>query len=281
MKPVILLTPHHVESLKPRAKEYALDDPQCPGLRLRILPGGTKSWVIVKRIDGKPKRITLGRWPDLTPDAARSAFYAREAALAPRAPVRETPVRTMDFATLAAHFMAHRATHFKPSSVGPFRTYLRAQLLPAFGNTSVGDLKPADIAKWFHSYSKNRPGGANQALGHFTTIINWGKAEGHLPYDLANPAAPLRKNRATARGRMLNFDQIRKLAHVLDHASERQWLAVTAPLLPQLLCFDLGNKFGVIDVVIKEFVPDFRGVPATQSAMRWLQLKSQDRAHGE
>lgn len=63
MKPVVLLTPHHIASLKPRAKEYALDDPQCPGLRLRILPGGTKSWVIVKRIDGKPRRI-IPDWLD-------------------------------------------------------------------------------------------------------------------------------------------------------------------------------------------------------------------------
>lgn len=228
MKPVVLLTPHHIASLKSRPKEYALDDPQCPGLRLRILPGGTKSWVIVKRIDGKPRRITLGHWPDLTPDAARAAFYGREATLAPSTTVCETRTRTMDFATLSAHFMANRAKHFKPSSVGPFQAYLDAQLLPAFGNRPVGDLTPADIANWFHSYSRHRPGGANQALGHFTTLLNWGKAEGHLPHDLPNPAAPLRKNRSNARGRMLNFDQIRKLAHVLDQAGDRHWLAAQA-----------------------------------------------------
>jgi hypothetical protein len=61
MKPLALLTPHHIASLKPRDKEYAVDDAQCAGLRLRILPGGTKSWVIFRRIDGRPRRITLGQ----------------------------------------------------------------------------------------------------------------------------------------------------------------------------------------------------------------------------
>ncbi|MFT5065477.1 MAG: hypothetical protein ACI9TA_001093, partial [Reinekea sp.] len=74
MKPLALLTPHHIASLKPRDKEYAVDDAQCAGLRLRILPGGTKSWVIFKRIDGRPRRITLGHWPDLTLIAARAMY---------------------------------------------------------------------------------------------------------------------------------------------------------------------------------------------------------------
>ncbi len=242
MKPVVLLTPHHITSLKPRDREYAVDDPQCPGLRLRILPGGTTSWVIVKRIDGTPRRITLGKWPDLTPDAARAAFYAREATLAPSATVWETRPRTMDFATLSAHFMANRATHFKPSSIGPLQAYLDAQLLPAFGNRPVGNLTPADIATWFHSYSRHRPGGANQALGHFTTILNWGKAEGHLPHDLPNPASPLRKNRSNARGRMLNFAQIRKLARVLDLVGDRHWL----PAQAIRLCLLTGCRKGEI-----------------------------------
>lgn len=242
MKPLALLTPHHIASLRPRDKEYAIDDAQCAGLRLRVLPGGTKSWTIFKRIDGRPRRITLGHWPDLTLVAARAMYYAREADLASQTGILAQPARTMNFATLATHFMQNRAIHFKPSSLGPFRSYLESELLPAFGHTQVGTLKPADVALWFHRYSQLRPGGANQALGHFTTIVNWGKAQGHLPHELPNPASPIRKNRSTARGQMLNFAQVRALARVLDKVSERHWL----PAQAVRLCLLTGCRKGEI-----------------------------------
>jgi integrase len=242
MKPLALLTPHHIASLKPRDKEYAVDDAQCAGLRLRILPGGTKSWVIFKRIDGRPRRITLGHWPDMTLVVARAMYYAREAELASQTGILAQPPRTVKFAALATQFLQNRAIHFKPSTFGPFRSYLESELLPAFGHTQVGSLKPADVALWFHRYSQLRPGGANQALGHFTTIVNWGKAEGHLPHDLPNPASPIRKNRSTARGQMLNFAQIRALARVLDKVSERHWL----PAQAVRLCLLTGCRKGEI-----------------------------------
>ncbi|EBA02740.1 site-specific recombinase, phage integrase family protein [Rhodobacterales bacterium HTCC2150] len=198
--------------------------------------------MIFKRIDGKPRRITLGHWPEVTPDAARLAFYSRAAALEPNAPIWDAQPSTITFAALSARFMEQRVTHFKPSSVGPFRAYVETQLLPNFGNQSIGEITHAHVAAWFHAYSRQRPGGANQALGHFTTIINWGKSEGHLPHNLPNPAAPIRRNRSIARGRMLNFDQICALACVLTSAEGCHWL----PAQAIRLCLLTGCRKGEV-----------------------------------
>ena len=231
MKTEALLTPLYLNSLVPMAKEYTVHDVQCPGLGLRVQPGGTRSWVTSDRVNGRQKRTTLGTWPELSPEAARAAFYARKAEQAVQLPnpsEMKATSATIPFASLAARFMKERATAFKPSSVGPFKAYLEAQLLPTFGNKPVGEITPADVANWFHAYSRDRPGGANQALGHFVTILNWGKSAGHLPHDLPNPAGPIRKNRRAARGRMLNFDQIKALAQVLDRPTYKYWMAAQA-----------------------------------------------------
>jgi len=46
-------------------------DERIPALRLTVTDQGTKSWVVQKRIEGRVSRITLGRYPDLTPENAR------------------------------------------------------------------------------------------------------------------------------------------------------------------------------------------------------------------
>ena len=53
-------------------QRYEVGDSKTPGLSVRITPKGIKTYVVFKRLNGKPKRITLGRSPDHTVDKARS-----------------------------------------------------------------------------------------------------------------------------------------------------------------------------------------------------------------
>ena len=49
---------------------YDLD---VPGLAIRVTPKGVRTFVVVKKISGKARRITLGRWPGLNLSDARKA----------------------------------------------------------------------------------------------------------------------------------------------------------------------------------------------------------------
>ena len=66
MKAAALLTPHLLASLKPKAREYAVQDAGCPGLALRVRPSGARSWVTWERRGGTARRVTLGREGDMT-----------------------------------------------------------------------------------------------------------------------------------------------------------------------------------------------------------------------
>lgn len=220
MKTVTLLTPLILSSLKPRQKEYMLYDAQCEGLALRVQPGGAKSWVCWHRNAGKTKRVTLGRFEDMDVSAAREAFHAHRGTGEP--PVAPEQQSTLTFSALSAAFLNAKRGVYAASTLSSLGYYLDTQLLPAFGKRKIAGIKTPEIADWFYNYSHARPGGANQALGHFTTILNWGQAAGHLPAGLPNPAAPVRFNRRLARGRMLSGDQLQRLAAVLDSATARQ-----------------------------------------------------------
>jgi integrase len=71
------------------------------------------------------------------------------------------------------------------------------------------------VARWFHTYSRSIPGGANMALAAFTTVINWGYSNGHISKILPNPAAPIRKNHRPPRGRMLSSTQLLTLRRAI------------------------------------------------------------------
>jgi integrase len=97
------------------------------------------------------------------------------------------------------------------------------------------------VARWFHSYSRTSPGGANMALAAITTVLNWAKASGKLPKATPNPAAPIRKNRRPPRGRMLSSAQVLALRRLL---MARQGESQAVDVIHLLLL--TGCRFGEI-----------------------------------
>jgi hypothetical protein len=47
------------------------NDTRVPGLQLQVTANGTKTYYVYRRIKGRPKRVKLGRHPDMTPAQAR------------------------------------------------------------------------------------------------------------------------------------------------------------------------------------------------------------------
>ena len=53
-------------------KDYYYDKRE-PGLLMAVTQAGTKSFYLYKRMDGRPERLLLGRFPDLSVENARKA----------------------------------------------------------------------------------------------------------------------------------------------------------------------------------------------------------------
>ena len=69
------LTAKSIETIKPGTARQEVPDARTPGLYLVVQPSGVKSWAVRYRHDGKPRKLTLDRYPRLGLAAA-----AREAA---------------------------------------------------------------------------------------------------------------------------------------------------------------------------------------------------------
>ena len=74
------MTTKAVEALKPGPNRREIPDPALSGLYLVVQPSGAKSWALRYRYAGKPRKLTLGKWPIMgVADARAAASEAIEA----------------------------------------------------------------------------------------------------------------------------------------------------------------------------------------------------------
>jgi integrase len=70
--PRITMTDRSVQALKPQAgKQIDYLDARFPGFGIRVSPSGRRSWIVLYRFHGRPRRVTLGRYPILSLADAR------------------------------------------------------------------------------------------------------------------------------------------------------------------------------------------------------------------
>src|SRR5271165_184717 len=72
-----VLTVGRIESAKPKEARYELPDAGLPGFYLVVQPSGAKSFALRYRAAGKPRKFTIGAYPQFTLEMARKC--AREA----------------------------------------------------------------------------------------------------------------------------------------------------------------------------------------------------------
>ena len=74
--PTQKITKSYVDKLStPETGQAFVRDSELKGFAVRVTPSGAKSFILEKRIDGKVKRLTLGRYPELTAEQARKEAH--------------------------------------------------------------------------------------------------------------------------------------------------------------------------------------------------------------
>ena len=205
------LTDRAVARLRPREREYTMWDSLVAGLGVRVRLTGGRSYVLLEKVGGGSRRVSLGSVSLKTVAEARRECHARKAEPeATGAPRRAAPL-FRDFVEgtwKEAHFDG-----YKPSTRKGVRSVLDRQLLPAFGAKPLDRITPEHIGRWFDRFSRTAPGNANHALDLLTQIINFAIARGHLE---TNTARAVKRNRRPVLTRFLSREEISRLHRVLD-----------------------------------------------------------------
>ncbi len=224
------LTPRLARESTSNGKDTILFDKAVTGFGLRIHPSGRKVWIVQARIEGRSRRIVIGRHGEM--ELAQARRRARDMLARIRAggnPAddiqreRETPT----LREFADEYLRRSEPHWKPSGRKTVRIYLNARILPAFGRMPLDCIGPEDVAAWFDAASRDRPGAANRAFEILRAMMNraeeWGLRERG-----SNPCLGIAKNPRNQVARFLDTDELARLGRALDAQEARSPEAVAA-----------------------------------------------------
>lgn len=203
-----LILPEH-------GKRTDYQDTKTTGLQLRVTSNGTKTFSVLRRIQGTLERITIGRYPDLTVEQARRKAIQINADIANDVnpgEVKRGRKRELTFSELFAEYLER---HSKPNKrtwtedVSKFRIYLEKPL----GSKKLSTIDRASIAAIHSSITKSGHGiTANRVKALVSSVFGWAISAGLWH---TNPAMGIKLNKERSRDRFIQGDELPKFFQAL------------------------------------------------------------------
>ena len=231
------LTKRVVDTAKTKESEYFIWDDDIPGFGLRVLPSGSKRYVVQYRASRRSRRISLGPSTVLTCEKARDRAIGIIAAARngeDPAAERDAGRKAITVKELAKRFdNEHIAIRLKPSTAKEYRRNLRRFILPSLGRLTVTGITRADVAK-FHHDLRHIPYQANRCLEVISKMFSLAELWGLRP-DGTNPRKHIRKYPEEKRERFLSAAELRRVGEVLKEMETEGIELPTAILAVRLL----------------------------------------------
>jgi integrase len=223
------LTDRSIRALPiPPAGAVITYDADVPGFGIRITAKNVRSFVLNYVVNGRERRMTIGRFPTWSATAAREEARAlrrkvdaridpldqQEAQLRAAEATRAAPTMQDLFSRYAAEHLPRKA----PRSAADDRSMWRQIVLPRLGSLKVDAVQPADIDALHTEVSSARPVRANRVVEAmrkaFNLAIRWG-------WRTDNPASGVHRNPEEKRARYLSAAEILRLSEALAEHPEK------------------------------------------------------------
>jgi integrase len=206
----------------PESGRTYLHDTKEAGLVLQITAAGRKTFQLYKKHQGRPIRVTIGTWPEITVEQARKKARDAKGELAEgrnpneeRRAVREE----MTFSALFLLWVDRFAKPHKRSWEDDMRRYQNYMEQP-FGNKRLSWFNSTRVREWHQrltTRTKQRgpaanitPATANRSLALLKAVFS------QAAPDLHNPCAGVKMFKELSRERFLQPDEMKRLFDALE-----------------------------------------------------------------
>jgi integrase len=201
------LTTKFIEGQRPDpSKRLDFRDELMPGLVLRISTSGTKTFCLHKRINGKMRRLTFGRFPIISladaRERVRQVLYEIETGRFEE----RTGVEVETKPTLGDLIPDYIEKHAKVHNRDWKRKDALLSKFTALHGTRIDEIKRADVVKACDVIHKSAPVSANRALAHLKHLMSWCVESGIIDASPISGMKPRAKEQP--RERVLTDDEL-------------------------------------------------------------------------
>lgn len=201
-----------LEALPPAAKrvEYHYDT-ECRGLAISVGTSGRKTFLLYRKVRGVPRRISIGAFPDITVEQARTQAARLNGDIA----AGLLPNPTAASMTFRAAFEDYMEKHSAPSKrtskedIALFERNLTGKRhWEGLAHRKLLDINGA-LLRSVHREMGETPIAANRTLALVSSVFSHAIREGL--YEQLNPARTVRKYPEQSRARFVRKDEMRWL----------------------------------------------------------------------
>jgi integrase len=221
----IKISKRAVDTLEPGPKPYVAYDSELTGFGVRVMPTGSKTWIIEYRPGSggrgvRSVRLSLGPTTLLTPDEARRLARNRLADARRGEDPGEKRSRERDTPTLAAVadvYLKDVAATKSGGTANLYRHYLSSLVLPEIGSRKITSFTRRDVLTMHRAIGENRKPTANRVLAVLSGLFTFATKHGLAPEGF-NPAKGIEKFREEGRERFLTTEELQRLGATLREA---------------------------------------------------------------
>lgn len=196
------LTDAKLQGLKaPERGQVEHSDSDVPGLRVRIGVSGAKSFILRKRVAGKVRNISLGRYGPRfgIADARRKARALLSDIEAGRG-VASAAVRSEAPATIAALLPDYLASKAHLRSIGEVKRILEGYVLPELGERLADAVTRRDVTRLVDGIAQRAPTMGRAVHAQLSAFYAWAlprldRMESNPCRDAGRPAKPKARDR--------------------------------------------------------------------------------------
>jgi integrase len=214
------LTDRSVASLKPNGQRYEVWDSARPALGVRVGNSGKKSWVYLYHWQGRPRRLTLGRYPKLSVAGAglafAHAFHQLENGIDPGATEVEKRRQARAMPTVRELGDEFLEKHCKPNkrSWENDERIFKHDVLPAWGSRKITTIRRSDVNDLLDDIAARAPVQSNRTFAFIRAMFRFAESRDYIP---ASPCHGVKtRTRERSRDRVLEMKEVEALWSGID-----------------------------------------------------------------
>lgn len=210
-------------ALPPGKNDKIFFDQDVRGLGLRVRADGGRTWIFQYWFGGRARKVTLGRWPKLSANAAREMVkgvggLASKVGMGrdPAAEKDEARAVKLTFGEAAELYLAFKADSLRPRSLVEVRHHLNGHAKPLHG-IPLKNLTRENVADLLRGITKaSGPFASNRTRASIVALLTWATKEGKVDF---NVAAATNKQEERSRDRVLSDDELSRIWAALPESN--------------------------------------------------------------